>query len=53
MVHIPGRVFLQTQLGHLVHNLGVEETLLAGLGLAGADFKRCNGLGVCGICIDG
>jgi hypothetical protein len=42
--HIPGLVLADAQLGHLLHELGVEEALLARLGLTGADFERFKSL---------
>ena len=36
LFHVAGGVLAQAELGHLVHQLGVEEALLARLRLAGA-----------------
>jgi len=49
---VAGGVFLQAELGHLVNQLRVEKALVAGLGLAGLDRKRIDGLLIEGLVVE-
>ena len=51
-IHVAGRILAHADLGHLVDQLSIEETLLAGFGLVGAEFEGLDSGKIEGFVID-
>ena len=52
MIHVARGILPHAELGHLVHQLGIEETLFPRLRLAGLDCQRIDGLLVEGFVVE-